>query len=142
VLPALPYVDNLIINELEAGKLAGIDPAPQNLQRICEKLMSLGVRERVILHMPACGVCLSKNGFTLTPSFEPPAGYIKGKTGAGDAFCAGILYSLLKGLDLEYSLRVASCTAAMNLASPDSTGGACSLAETMELESRFGRRVK
>jgi hypothetical protein len=30
----------------------------------------------------------------------------------------------------------------MNLASPDSTGGAKSLAETMELEKRFGRRAK
>jgi sugar/nucleoside kinase (ribokinase family) len=76
------------------------------------------------------------------PSLSLPSGWIKGSVGAGDAFCAGILYSLMKDLDPEYALRVASCAAAMNLASPDSTGGARSLSETMELESRFGRRAK
>ena len=36
---------------------------------------------------------------------------IKGKVGAGDAFCAGMLYSLYKEFDPEYSLRVAGAAA-------------------------------
>ena len=125
VLPALPYVDNLIINELEAGKLCGIEPEVQNLRAICEKLMELGVRERVILHMPKCGVCLSKDGFTVSPSFEPPAGYIKGKTGAGDAFCAGALLGIEQGLSDEEILDLGGAAAIASLSAADATSGMC-----------------
>ena len=125
VLPALPYVDNLIINELEAGKLCGIEPEVQNLRAICEKLMELGVRERVILHMPKCGVCLSKDGFTVSPSFEPPAGYIKGKTGAGDAFCAGALLGIERGLTDEAILDLGGAAAIASLSVADATSGMC-----------------
>ncbi len=139
VLPALPYVDNLIINELEAGKLAGIDPTPQNLQRICEKLMALGVRERVILHMPACGVCLSKNGFTLAPSFEPPAGYIKGKTGAGDAFCAGALLGIYQNRTDAEILDMAGAAAILSLSAPDATSGMCEMEKALAYCSTLER---
>ena len=44
VLPCLPYTDYLIVNELEAGKLAGIEPTAENLESICRKLMALGVK--------------------------------------------------------------------------------------------------
>ena len=125
VLPALPYVDNLIINELEAGKLCGMEPTPQNLRAICEKLMALGVRKRVILHMPECGVCLSENGFTVSPSFEPPAGYIKGKTGAGDAFCAGALLGVERGLSDAEILDLGGAAAIASLSAADATSGMC-----------------
>jgi sugar/nucleoside kinase (ribokinase family) len=141
VRPALKYCNYVVINEVEGSLATGV-PA-DDMHGICKSLFDLGVSQRVVVHRPECGVAMDCDGtFAKVPSLELPSGWIKGSVGAGDAFCAGILYSLLKGLDLEYSLRVASCTAAMNLASPDSTGGACSLAETMELESRFGRRVK
>ncbi len=133
VLPALPYVDNLIINELEAGKLCGIEPKMQNLRRICEKLMELGVRERVILHMPECGVCLSANGFSVCPSFEPPQGFIKGKTGAGDAFCAGALLGIAQGLADAEILELGSAAAIASLSAPDATSGMCGAQDTLAL---------
>ena len=123
VLPALPYVDNLIINELEAGRLCGIEPAVENLRSICERLMEMGVRERVILHMPQCGVCLSKDGFTMAASFEPPKGYIKGKTGAGDAFCAGALLGIEQGLSDAEILDLAGAAAIGSLSAADATSG-------------------
>ncbi len=125
VLPALPYTDNLIINELEAGKLCGIEPTKENLRSICEKLMEMGVRERVILHMPECGVCLSKDGYLVSPSFEPPKGYIKGKTGAGDAFCAGALLGIEQGLSDAEILDLAGAAAVVSLSAPDATSGMC-----------------
>ena len=141
VRPALRHCDYVVINEVEGSMATGV-PA-DDMRGICEGLFELGVGERVVVHRPECGVSMDRDGtFVEVPSLELPSGWIKGSVGAGDAFCAGILYSLLKGTDPEYALRLASCTAAMNLASPDSTGGAKSLAETMELENRFGRREK
>lgn len=125
VLPALPYVDNLIINELEAGKLCGMEPTGENLRSICERLMEMGVRERVILHMPECGICLSKKGYLVAPSFEPPKGYIKGKTGAGDAFCAGALLGISQGLSDAEILDLAGAAAVVSLSAPDATSGMC-----------------
>ena len=87
--------------------------------------MEMGVRERVILHMPQCGVCLSKNGFTAAPSFEPPHGYIKGKTGAGDAFCAGALLGIEKGLTDEEILDLGGAAAIASLSVADATSGMC-----------------
>lgn len=141
VRPALRHCDYVVINEVEGSMATGV-PA-DDMRGICEGLFELGVGGRVVVHRPECGVSMDRDGtFVEVPSLELPSGWIKGSVGAGDAFCAGILYSLLKGTDPEYALRLASCTAAMNLASPDSTGGAKSLAETMELENRFGRRGK
>lgn len=44
VLPCLPYTDYLIINESEAGKLTGIEPTDENLEKIAYKLRELGVK--------------------------------------------------------------------------------------------------
>ena len=86
VKDCLKYTDNVIINELEAGMIAGIEPCRENLEKIAHALKDMGVSERVIIHMPETGVCLSDNGFFELPSWELPKGFIKGKTGAGDAF--------------------------------------------------------
>lgn len=123
VKPCLPYTDYLIINEMEAGMLAGIDPTNENLKAIAEKLMALGVRQKVIIHKPDCAVCLSDTGFTVMPSYALPAGYIKGTTGAGDAFCAGALYGIYGGWSDTQILEFASATAVMALGSKDATSG-------------------
>ena len=139
VRPALKYCDYVVINEVEGSMATGV-PA-DNMRGICEGLFELGVSEQVVVHRPEMGISMDKDGsFIQVPSLELPSGWIKGSVGAGDAFCAGVLYALLKGFDAEYALRLASCAAAMNLSSPDSIGGARSLAETMELEKRFPRQ--
>lgn len=123
VLPALPYVDNLIINETEAGMLTGIEPKNENLEKIAKRLMELGVKERVIIHKPDIGVCLSSEGFTSLPSLDLPDGFIKGTTGAGDAFCTGALYSIYHGKSAEEILEFASYCATCALRAPDATSG-------------------
>ena len=123
VKPCLPYTDYLIVNELEAGMLTGIEPTNANLQKIAEKLKEMGVREKVIIHKPDCGVCLSDAGLTSLPSYALPAGYIKGTTGAGDAFCAGALYGIYQNWSDKEILEFASATAVMALGSADATSG-------------------
>lgn len=123
VLPCLPYTDNLIINELEAGKLAQIEPKRENLRAIAEKIKACGVQERVIIHTPEIGVCLSENGFTAVPSYELPKGWIKGTTGAGDAFCAGALVGIYREKTDEEILSFASAAAVAALSEADAVSG-------------------
>ena len=123
VKPCLPFVDYLIINELEAGKLTGIEPKVANLRSITEKLMEMGVQKKVIIHLPEGSVCLSREGFSKLGSYELPDGYIKGTTGAGDAFCAGALIGIYKGNSDMEIMELASSAAVMSLAATDATSG-------------------
>ena len=148
VRPALKHCDYVVINEVEGGLATGLSAldgngrvAESNLRRICEALFDLGVGEQVVVHCPELSVSLDRSGrFAAVPSLELPPGWIKGSVGAGDAFCAGMLYAFLKGMPADEGMRLASCSAAMNLSVPDSVSGAKSLAETLSLETRFPRR--
>lgn len=139
VRPALKYCDYAIVNEVEGSLATGAEKS--DMRAICEGLLDLGVRERVAVHCPNAGVTMGRGGdFTAVASLELPKGWIRGSVGAGDAFCAGMLYAIMKDLPPEESLRLASCSAACNLAAPDSISGAKPLAETMALDARFPRQ--
>ena len=139
VRPALRYCDYCIINEIEGAMATG--RKTDDLKGICEGLFELGVRDRVVVHCPEAGVTMGRGGdFTRVGSLKLPEGWIKGSVGAGDAFCAGALYGLLKGMDPESLLRLGSCSAAMNLSVPDAVSGARPYADTMALDARFERK--
>ena len=137
VKDCLPYVDNVIINELEAGMLADMEPTCENLEAIAKKIKDMGVRERVIIHMPSIGVCLSDNGFFALPSPQLPTGFIKGKTGAGDAFCAGALIGIYRDLDERQILSLATKTATVSLSCADAVSGVVSEAEIDEIMKKI-----
>ena len=141
VLACLPFVDNLIINEIEGGKLADIEPKKENIGKICETLKKLGVKDNVIIHLPEFGACLSDDGYTEVPSFDLPKGYIKGSTGAGDAFCAGALYGLYNGYADREILEFASMCAAVSLREPDAVSGLMSVKEIRTFCRQFKRKV-
>ncbi len=138
VLPALQYTDNIIINEIEASKLSGIE---DDIKKMATKLKELGVKERVIIHCPNFAVCMSNDGYTVVNSLDLPKGFIKGATGAGDAFCAGSLYGIYKGYTDKEILEFASKVAVCNLSAPDSISGVKSVKETEEFCSQFKRKV-
>lgn len=121
VLPCLPYTDFLIINELEAAKLTGMDGT--DLPAIAQRLKDLGVRKKVIIHMPDRGICCSDEGVTILPSYDIPKEDIVGTTGAGDAFCAGALYAIYQGRTDKEILGFASSAAVAALRSSDATSG-------------------
>ena len=148
VRPALRHCDYLVVNEIEGSLATGIpcrgadgQVSAAALLEIAKALFALGVREKVVLHCPEMSVCRSADGETcVVPSLELPPDWIRGTVGAGDAFCAGMLYSFLSGLSDEAGMRLASCAAAANLTATDSISGAMSLKDTLELETRFARR--
>lgn len=140
VLPCLPYTDYLIVNELEAGNLAGMEPLDENLCAIARKLKDLGVRKKVIIHKPDRSVCCSDAGVTVLGSYILPDGYIQGTTGAGDAFCAGALYGIYNGWTDETIMAFASGCAVMALGSADATSGMKTETEIKDFCKSFDRR--
>lgn len=145
VIPALKYCDFVVINEIEACMISGTDArtfSPATAKAVCEKIIECGVGECVTIHCPSFSCALRANGeFSIVPSLDLPDGYIVGSVGAGDAFCAAMLYSFINGMSDEEGMRLASCAAACNLACADSVGGAKPIAETMELENKFRRKI-
>ena len=140
VLPCLPYTDYLIINENEAGKLTEMEPTDENLEAIARKLMELGVKEKVVIHKPEFAVCLSKDTYTVVPSYQLPEGYIKGTTGAGDAFCAGTLIGIYEGWSDIEILEFGSACAVMALGKADATSGLLTEEEIKEYCKQFERK--
>ena len=78
----------------------------------------------------------------LQPSLELPDDYIVGSTGAGDSFCAGILYGLYQGWNHDRTLRFATCAGGMNLSDLTTTGGIKSWQEVLRMEERFPYRKR
>lgn len=131
VKPSLKYCNYFISNEIEAGKTVHIAPRDhegkineRNIEEICKRILDLGVKDLVVIHAPEGGWAMRKDGaFYSSPSLKLPKGYIKGSVGAGDAFCAGMLYSLYKNFDIQEGLQLASAAAACNLSHSDSISG-------------------
>lgn len=142
VKDCLPYVDNLVINEHEAGKITDISPTEENLEEIARALKAMGVSERVIIHTPTCAVSLSEKGYMTLPSLTLPEGYIKGTTGAGDAFCAGVLYAIHEGFDELSILDFASKAAAVSLSTVGAIDGMCTREEIEQICQKFKRKTE
>lgn len=147
VTPSLKYCDNLIINEVEASMICNL-PVRINkkldkdcLRKVCGKLISCGVNERVIVHAPEAACAMTKDGeFVVVPSLLLPDGFIRGAVGAGDAFCAGVLYSLYKEYDLEYTLTIGAAAAACNLSELNSVDGMRSISLIVEMIKSYPRQ--
>ncbi len=131
VSATLPHCDFVIINEIEAGTIVGIPPRDSNgnilddnIQNIMQKLLEMGVNEKVIVHCPERGYALDKTGkFTKVDSIKLPKGFIKGSVGAGDAFCAGSLYAIYNDYEDQKTLEFANLVAINCLSEKDSISG-------------------
>lgn len=135
----LGLVDDLIINEREAAAITGM-AADEDPRVMAEKLRGMGAAGRVIIHRPDLSLCLSERGLTAVPSLVLPEGYIKGATGAGDAFTAGALIGISLGLTDSETLELASCAAAAALGAEDATGGMMSIDKLKTKFAKTGRQ--
>ena len=123
VPPALRYTDYCVINELEAQQITGVplrDESeklyPENMKEALEQMKELGVSTWAVIHCPEGGYGLDEeNRYVSLPSLRLPEGYIKGTVGAGDAFCAGVLYGAQKRWAHPESIRLGTCAAAASL---------------------------
>ena len=143
---ALKYTDICCINEFETELVTEIPLvvdgklSEENVRLATEKMRELGVSKWVVIHSPAVGYGFNcaTGEFVRVPSLKLPEGYIKGTTGAGDAYCSGILYGAHQDMSLFDSMRLARATAACSLSENNGTDGSRSYEESMLLEEKFG----
>ncbi len=149
VRPALKYTDYCVINEFEASRTTGIPLRDEqdnlilgNMEQALRCMKSLGVSTWAVIHCPEGGFGLDENDrYIALPSLQLPDGFIKGSNGAGDAFCAGVLYSAEKGRGLEEAMRVGIATAAASMTSVDACNGVQSEEVVLKLYDRYPTRV-
>lgn len=145
VMPALPWLDYLVINELEAGEFSGLamrknDDTPDidAIGNVARQLLDAGVRQRVVIHCPegAFGVEPGSEGRWI-PSMTLSPKEIVGSVGAGDAFCAGLLYGSHESWPLTDSILLAHACARASLLCANAIDGAKTLAElTIDIQER------
>jgi len=148
VPPSLKYVDYLILNEIESARAVGIKVRDEQrrldgpaLVDAVERLYQFGNMRLVAVHMPEGVYMRDQSGHRYSRgSLKLPEGYIAGAVGAGDAFCAGMLYGLHEGWDELDAAELGSCCAAASLSRPGASEGVLPLEETLKLVKRFGER--
>jgi sugar/nucleoside kinase (ribokinase family) len=141
VVPVLPHVDHCVVNEIEAGRITGLEirKADETIDRdalaaAAVRLFDLGVGSTAVIHFPEGALWRGRDGNeAYQSSLAVPAGTIVSSVGAGDAFCAGVLFGLHEGWSPERSLRVATGAAATCLQSANTTDGVRPLGEVEEL---------
>jgi sugar/nucleoside kinase (ribokinase family) len=149
VKPCLKYCNYIILNEIESSMVTNIeargadgDILHDNIRRICENMLAQGVADLVVIHAVEGGWAMAGNGdFYFEPSFRLPSDYIVGTVGAGDAFCAGILYALDRDMSAPEALELANACAACSLSSANSIGGLRPIQEVLQLRDQFPKRA-
>lgn len=145
--PALKYTDYCVINELEAQQTTGVllrdedgKLHTENMPLALQKMKEMGVSTWAVIHCPEVGCGIDENGqYYEVPSLKLPKGYIQGTVGAGDAFCAGILYSAEKQLNMADALKVGACAAAASLSEVSASDGVKTAAEVLKLAELYGK---
>jgi sugar/nucleoside kinase (ribokinase family) len=142
----LPYVDHLIINEIEAGFILNqalqhstITEIEQAAREFIEKYH---VQRTVTIHFDGGAVCISRENSEklecfIQGSLYLPNGFIKSAVGAGDAFAAGIVYGIYKKWSIQERLLCAVCVAAMCLKDETPYAGVENIEECMKLKDKF-----
>jgi sugar/nucleoside kinase (ribokinase family) len=146
VVPALKHTDYCILNEIEAGKTAGFKIRQDNgvldtvsLRHAAGALLQQGVSELIIINFPEGAFARTRKGEDVWQSaLKVPTKQILGTAGAGDAFCAGVLYGLHEGWELKRCLEAGVSVAAASLSDPTCTGGIKPLAACLALAKKYG----
>jgi sugar/nucleoside kinase (ribokinase family) len=131
-LPCLPHLDSVVINELEAGALTGLDAevpsadAPVDwdaLEEMARRLVARGVAALAVVHFPAGCVAAAPGGRTWRQgSVRLPREEVRSTTGAGDAFAAGAMLGVHEGFGVERCLRLGVASAAACIRGPGTSG--------------------
>jgi sugar/nucleoside kinase (ribokinase family) len=129
VKPCIPHLDYLIVNDDEAGAIAGRQLDVDGIfqwdlaARSCEILLDAGVGSVVAIHHPQGAVAMHR-GFApvAAGSVRLPQAQIVSTVGAGDAFSAGYHFGLHAQWPAEQCLALANAAAASSLRSMSTTG--------------------
>lgn len=138
VTSALPWIDHLILNEVEAGQILDRQLRADDASAIsaaARELLGMGVRQAVVIHTESGGVAATARGVDSLAALQLPAESCRGANGAGDAFAAGYLYALHEGWPMPERLRLAIGASAASLGDPSPSGGIRPMEECLSLFS-------
>ncbi|MFP4697290.1 MAG: carbohydrate kinase family protein [Eubacteriales bacterium] len=145
VPPALKFTDYCIINEVEAERTTGISLRDdkgiieKNIDVALTALKDMGVSTWVVIHAPEGGYGLdcTSGEIVKMKSLSLPDGYIKGTTGAGDAFCSGVLYGAYSDTPLNKAIELGIGCAACSLSELGATEGMRNYKEVLEFYKKM-----
>ncbi|MCL2619288.1 MAG: PfkB family carbohydrate kinase [Defluviitaleaceae bacterium] len=132
----LPNIHTLKTNVAELCALTGRDSADRKgIEKAAGELLNAGV-QRVFVTLGRHGACcLDRRGVMWQDGFKAD---VVSVTGAGDAFAAGIAYSILRELNVRDTLLFATAMAHLALAAPNAVNRDISKAKALRLAAEFG----
>jgi sugar/nucleoside kinase (ribokinase family) len=149
-LPCLPHLDSIVVNELEAGAVTGIETeAPSidgpvdwtTLEATAARLVELGVHRLAVVHFPAgCVAADGAGNLWRQGSVHVPQQDVVSTTGAGDAFAAGVIHGLHEHLPVADCLKLGAAAAAACVRSAGTSDGIRPVAECLTLAAATGFR--
>lgn len=109
--PALAHMDVLFVNRQEAYELTGVapDPGKADEQKMMQVLHEAGARQVVITCGDEGADGYDGEGFYSVPAYDVK---VAATVGAGDAFSAGCLAALYRGLTLPEAMKIGAADAA------------------------------
>lgn len=131
VAVALPHCDYVIVNETEAGRATGVVVRDKSgtlllsaVEEAGRRLLDGGVAKGVVIHAPELSIWLSPDKApVVTPALAVDPAAIVSPVGAGDAFCAAVLYGLHEGWPIQTISAVAHRAAVHCLGGATATDG-------------------
>ena len=147
ILPCLPHLDTLVVNDSEIGALAEIVTNIDGRTDInackaaCAVILAQGAMRLVTIHFPEGAITVPRDGSPVfVPSVAVPPNAVVGPNGAGDAFAAGFMYGLHEEWPLEDSLWLGHAAAACSLRTAGTTDGVVSWTECLSIAATWGSR--
>ena len=147
VPPALKYTDYCVINETETERITGISISRSGgyldetaAHEALDRLFEMGVSRRAVIHSRNESVGSDGKNYARVPSIDIPREIIAGTTGAGDAFCSGVLYGTYRGMELAEAMQFATAVATASLLEPGASDGVLTYDQTVAFRREYINR--
>jgi sugar/nucleoside kinase (ribokinase family) len=129
--PVLPHVDVFMPNDAEALRITGA----ADVETAARRFLGMGASAAIITMGAAGCLIADAAGIRRRPALPVP---VVDTTGAGDAFCAGVITGHGLGWSLDESARLGTAAAALTLQGLGSDAGVRSLADTLAFMEQEG----
>lgn len=147
VVPCLPHLSSLVVNDHEIGAITGIQTQSNNATNIdkikfaANSVLKKGRMDFVLVHFPQGAILVTRDGKEIIqPSVDIPLQLIKGTNGAGDAFSAGFFYGFHENWPLLDAIKLGHASAAASLRSVETYTCVQSVRECLDLTNKWGWR--
>ena len=145
--PCLPWLDYLVVNDLEIGALGRMETVINGHTNVdacaeaAKRVLDMGSMRYVTVHYPMGALCVTRNQ-TLhsSMSYDVPQSLIAGTVGAGDAFASGFLYAMHENWSIDDALELGHVVAASSLRSPNTVDSVESIQECQRFAARLTKR--